>query len=150
MAYVNTYAGLKSFKNKLGYPHCDLDNWSVGSCLLMEIVATFFLVMMVYMTAVNSTKPKTEMYGLAIGGTLGIAVWTIGPMTGAGLNPWRVLGPAIITGELFTADYDYAWVYYLGNTLTGIGTGILWLLICMDKSDEATYTEDKRPLMDDE
>jgi len=75
---------------------------------------------MVYATAVASTKPKSEVYGLAIGGALGMAVLSIGPVTGASLNPFRVLGPAIVSGELFTAKYSYAWIYYAGNYIGGI------------------------------
>ena len=37
-----------------------------------------------------------------------MAVLSIGPITGAALNPFRVLGPAIVSGELFTSDYGYA------------------------------------------
>lgn len=132
--YRSQYTGDNDvFKSGLGFPHVATKHWSIGCALIMEMVATFTLVMMVYMTAVNSTKPKTEWYGLAIGGALGIACWTIGPMTGAGLNPWRCLGPAIVTGELFSSDYSYAWIYYLGNSGAGLLTGFLWKFACQVK-----------------
>merc|ERR1711979_7537 len=79
--YKSQYHGDNKLASNLGYPHRNPD-WSTGACLIMEIIATFVLCMMVYMTAVNTTKPKTEWYGLAIGGALAVGVWTIGPITG--------------------------------------------------------------------
>jgi len=37
-----------------------------------------------------------------------------------------MLPGSIITGELFTGKYSYAWVYYIGNTLSGLVCGLLW------------------------
>merc|ERR1712151_1296386 len=84
--------------------------------------------MMVYYTAVSKHKVD-YVYGFCIAGTLGISCLAIGDVTGAGLNPWRILPASILTGELFTSAYSYAWVYYLGNTLAGVVCGLLWRLV---------------------
>ena len=64
----------------------------------LEALGTFFLVWAIMGVAVNPTAVK-DWSGLVIGGTLGFAVMIIAPMTGAGLNPARALGPAIVANE---------------------------------------------------
>lgn len=131
-AFRRSYLGDKAkFTSELGFPHCNVKSFHTGTCFTVEMIATFFLVFMVYATAVSATKPKSEVHGLTIGGALGMAVLSIGPITGAALNPWRVLGPAIVSGALFTAKYDYAWVYYIGCPLGGAICALLWRFLYM-------------------
>merc|ERR1740139_1098380 len=111
---------------------------------MAESFATFFLVFMVYSTAIHVTKPKTEVYGLTIGGALGMAILSIGPITGAALNPWRVIGPALITGELFQPTYWYGFVYYAICPLAGAAMGGLSYLVF---SVDYEYTLEKDHVM---
>jgi MIP family channel proteins len=62
----------------------------------LEAIATFFLVMAVFGTAVDPKAPKVG--GLAIGLTVTAAILAIGPFTGASLNPARSFGPAVASG----------------------------------------------------
>jgi MIP family channel proteins len=64
----------------------------------LEAIGTFFLVWAIVGVAVN---PRAERgwAALVIGATLGMAVFVIGPLTGAGLNPARAFGPALVSGE---------------------------------------------------
>ena len=64
----------------------------------IEAIGTFFLVWAIMGVAVNPTAVK-DWSGLVIGGTLGLAVLIAAPMTGAGFNPARALGPAIVASE---------------------------------------------------
>jgi MIP family channel proteins len=64
----------------------------------LEALGTFFLVWAIMGVAVNPTAVK-DWSGLVIGGTLGFAVMIIAPMTGAGLNPARAFGPAVVANE---------------------------------------------------
>jgi MIP family channel proteins len=64
----------------------------------LEALGTFFLVWAIMGVAVNPSAIK-DWSGLVIGATLGFAVLIIAPMTGAGLNPARALGPAIVANE---------------------------------------------------
>jgi len=134
LLYKNVYSGPGKFASELGYPHCDTANWNVGACFLMEVVSTMFLVSMVYHTAVNSTKPNDLVYGFCISATLGVSVITIGDITGAALNPWRVIPSAAVTGELWTMNFNrYAWIYYLAIPLTGVMVGLFWKLMFQAK-----------------
>jgi glycerol uptake facilitator protein len=65
---------------------------------IAEGIGTFFLVWAIIGVAVNPRGSK-EWAALTIGGTLGLAVFVIGPLTGAGLNPARWFGPALVSGE---------------------------------------------------
>lgn len=66
--------------------------------LVLEAVATFFVVLVTLGTVVDRRAPAT-VYPLAIGLTITIGVYAIGPLTGAALNPARAFGPALIGGE---------------------------------------------------
>ena len=65
--------------------------------ILMEIVLTFFLVVVIFGTAVDSRAPK--MGGLAIGLTVALDILAGGPISGAAMNPARTFGPALASGH---------------------------------------------------
>lgn len=62
---------------------------------IVEMIGTFVLVLVI-LTAVYSEKSFKEWAPLAIGTTLGFAVMVFGPLTGAGFNPARWFGPALV------------------------------------------------------
>jgi MIP family channel proteins len=66
---------------------------SVG--FLGEVIGTFFLVWAIVGVAV-SPRAARDWAGFAIGATLGAAVMILGPVSGAGFNPARALGPALV------------------------------------------------------
>src|SRR5206468_6523941 len=63
----------------------------------IEAVLTFFLVFVVYGSAVDVRAPKIG--GLAIGLTIALDILLGGPFTGAAMNPARTFGPAIVGGQ---------------------------------------------------
>jgi len=71
---------------------------SILAGMATEGVATFFLLFAIIGVAVNPRGSK-ELAGLVIGGTLGGLVMFVAPLTGAGLNPARSFGPALVSGE---------------------------------------------------
>ena len=66
--------------------------------MVVEALGTFFLVWAIIGVAVNPRATK-EWAALAIGGALGMAVMVFGPLTGAGFNPARAFGPALVSGD---------------------------------------------------
>ena len=66
--------------------------------MAIEGIGTFFLFWAIVGVAVN---PRSERgwAALVIGGTLGLLVMIFGPLTGAGFNPARAFGPALVSGE---------------------------------------------------
>jgi glycerol uptake facilitator-like aquaporin len=70
----------------------------LGLGMLAEFIGTFALVFTIMGVAVD---PRTDraLGPLAIGAVLGLGVMVIGPLTGAGFNPARAFGPALVSGE---------------------------------------------------
>ena len=83
--------------------------------LLCEAIGTFFLVWAIVGVAVNP-RGSREWAALVIGGTLGLGVMVIGPLTGAGFNPARSFGPALVSGE-FDGAGKFLLVYVLGPSV---------------------------------
>ena len=81
--------------------------------LITEIILTFFLVFVVYGTAVDKRAPKVG--GLFIGLTVTLDILIGGPLTGAAMNPARYLGPALLGGGL-----SQCWIYWIGPIVGGI------------------------------
>jgi len=63
----------------------------------IEAVLTFVLVIVFFGTVVDSRGPK--LGGLAVGLTVTVAMLAADQLTGAALNPARVFGPALLSGE---------------------------------------------------
>ena len=88
--------------------------------ILLEVIATFFLMFVIYGTAVNADAPKIG--GLAIGLTIAADILAIGPLTGASMNPARSFGPAIASGV-----YDgLIVVYFFGPIIGAIAAAMVW------------------------
>jgi glycerol uptake facilitator protein len=83
--------------------------------MLAEGLGTFFLVLVIVGVAVNPRAAK-DWAALAIGATLGMLVMVIGPLTGAGFNPARSFGPALVGGNFGGAD-DFLLVYVLAPVI---------------------------------
>ena len=86
---------------------------SASMGLITEIILTFFLVFVVYGTAVDARAPKVG--GLFIGLAVALGVLMGGPISGAAMNPARHLGPALLGGGL-----QNIWIYWVGPVLGGI------------------------------
>ena len=90
-----------------------------GVGVFLEAVGTFFLVLVVFGTAVHPQAPRIG--GLAIGLTITMDILAFGPFTGAAMNPARAFGPALVSG---------AWaghlVYWIGPIAGGGAAGWLY------------------------
>lgn len=75
---------------------------------VVEAIGTFCLVLVI-LAAVFSKKSFKEWAPLAIGTTLGFIVFVGGPLTGAGFNPARWFGPALVSNE-----WGGVWPYLVG------------------------------------
>lgn len=92
---------------------------SATQAIALEAIATFFLMNVIYGTAVNSDAPKIG--GLAIGLTIAADILAIGPLTGGSMNPARSFGPAVASGVLAGQV-----VYWVGPILGAIAAAMLW------------------------
>ncbi len=85
----------------------------------LEAIATFFLMFVIYGTAVHANAPKIG--GLAIGLTIAAGILAIGPLTGGSMNPARSFGPAVVSGVLAGQV-----VYWAGPILGAIVATLVW------------------------
>lgn len=92
---------------------------STGIGILVEAVLTFFLVFVVYGSAVDSRAPKIG--GLAIGLTVALDILIGGPLTGAAMNPARTFGPAFVSGH-----WSNHVVYWIGPLIGGLLAGVVY------------------------
>jgi len=95
--------------------------------IVIEAITTFFLVFVVYGTAIDPRAPKIG--GLAIGLTIALDILFAGPLTGGAMNPARVFGPA-----LAASAWDAHYVYWIGPMLGGALAGIVYKTFLWPKS----------------
>lgn len=110
----------------------DLLNHSAMSGLAVEIILTFFLVTVIFMTAVHKKAPA-GMYGLAIGGMIFLIHLVGVPLTGASVNPARTFGPALISGY-----WDYHWIYWAGPIIGAVIAGLIMNYVFVKKAEQQT------------
>jgi glycerol uptake facilitator protein len=80
--------------------------------MVVEALGTFFLLWAIIGVAVNP-RAATDWAALAIGGSLGMSVMVFGQVTGAGFNPARAFGPALV-GHAFDGGGKFILVYVVG------------------------------------
>jgi MIP family channel proteins len=95
--------------------------------MAVEAIGTFFLMWAIIGVAVNP-RATAEWAGLAIGGALGMGVMVLAPLTGAGFNPARSFGPALVSGEWGGAD-TFLLVYVAGPVVGALVAAVLYFYI---------------------
>ncbi|MBI4200457.1 MAG: MIP family channel protein [Chloroflexi bacterium] len=93
---------------------------SPGMGLLIEIVLTFFLVAIVFATAMDPKGPG-HLAPFAIGIVVLVDHLVGVPLTGASMNPARSFGPALVSGT-----WANHWVYWVGPLVGGIIAGLVY------------------------
>ena len=94
---------------------------ALADAVVVEAVLTFFLVFVVFATAVDPRGTFKSIAGLAIGLTITFDILAGGPFTGAAMNPARAFGPQLVQDV-----WDDGWVYYVGPLLGGVGAALLY------------------------
>ena len=92
--------------------------------LFVELIGTFFLVWAIVGVAVNPRSDR-GWAALVIAGTLGFLVMVFGPLTGAGFNPARAFGPALVSGE-FGGAGDFIVAYVLAPVIGAVLAALLY------------------------
>jgi len=87
----------------------------------IEAILTFFLVWVVFATAVDPRGTFKSIAGLAIGLTIAMDAFMGGPLTGAAMNPARAFGPELVNG--FWAN---GWIWFLGPAIGGMLAAIVY------------------------
>ena len=99
-----------------------------GTAILLEGVGTFFLVFVVFGTAVDERAPRA-VFPLAIGLAITVAIMAIGPMTGGAVNPARAFGPAVASGQWLGQA-----IYWIGPLIGGALGGLVQHHFLMERA----------------
>ncbi len=112
---------------------------SPAAAAVVEVVTTFFLVLVIFGTAVDHRAPKS-VFPFAIGLTVALDIMASGPITGGAMNPARVFGPALVSGAW--ADH---WVYWVGPIVGGVLAAFLQHRFLMEEAPSAATAEHGGP-----
>ncbi len=96
---------------------------------LLEAIATFFLVFVIFATAVDPQAPKVG--GFAIGLVVAADILAIGPLTGASMNPARSFGPAVASGV-----FEGQLFYWLAPIVGAIVAAVLYARLFLPRAGE--------------
>jgi aquaporin Z len=80
-----------------------------GPGVVIEAVLTFFLVWVIFATAVDPRGAFQQISGLAIGFTIAFGVLMAYGLTGGAMNPARAFGPQLVGN-----NWAHFWVWYIG------------------------------------
>ncbi len=95
-----------------------------GAAVVVEAILTFFLVFVVFATAVDPRGAFKQIAGLAIGFTITFDILMGGVLTGAAMNPARAFGP-----QLVADNWSNFWVWYVGPFAGGVIAASLYELL---------------------
>jgi aquaporin Z len=96
-------------------------NLSAGNALVMEIILSFFLMFVVFGTAIDSRTGGRAIAGLAIGLTITMDIFGGGAVSGAAMNPARWFGPAVVQNDF--ADF---WIWIVGPVVGAVAAAVLY------------------------
>jgi len=99
--------------------------------MALEGVATFFLVLVFFATAVDSRGTFRSIAGFGIGLTMSLGILVAGPFTGGALNPARAFGPAVASGHWINWG-----IYWVGPLAGGFIAGLLYDSLFLRNSEE--------------
>lgn len=127
----STYrASVKDKNHTYGYPY--YKDEMLIQAFILEFIGSFMYMYMVYALMVDKRAPK-HVYGIALGGTVGVAVLSFGTISRGALNPARVFGPS-----LFDLQFSQWFVYMISPVLGCLSASFVYniLLLKTDVKDE--------------
>ncbi len=101
--------------------------------MVIEVVMTFFLVIVVFATAIDPRGAFGKIAGFGIGFVLFFDILMGGPLTGAAMNPARAFGPALLGGAL---DGRHFLIYWVGPVAGALAAGLLYEYVLIHDPDD--------------
>lgn len=108
------------------------NNLSFAQGVAVEAVLTFLLVWVVFSTALDRDGTWFRVAGLPIGLAVTVGILMGAPLTGAAMNPARVLGPALTFNE-----WSDHWVYWVGPFVGAAAAGLAYMNVVQPRSHGA-------------
>jgi aquaporin TIP len=100
------------------------------SGMILEGVATFFIVLAFFATTVDEHSTSRTLAALAVGLTYAISILAIAQFTGGALNPARAFGPWVAMG----GKVSNQGVYWVGPLAGGFVAGLLYDSVFLKKT----------------
>jgi MIP family channel proteins len=126
-------AGLEA-QGRLGAPALG-GGIGTGAAVVVEAILTFFLVFVIFATAVDDRSGVPQIAGLAIGITITVDILMGGVLTGAAMNPARAFGP-----ELVGRHWSHFWVWQIGPFAGAVIAATAYELLYLRARPSATAT----------
>lgn len=128
----------KSLKrlNGLGLP--TPDKRFTSESVYTEAVATFFF-QFALMSLHLDKRATPDVYAIGIGSMMALGILTIGNISGGGINPARVFGPSVITGDL-SADI---FIFIGGPAFGSLLAAFLYKEIFIEKKKKKVAQEEE-------
>lgn len=111
----------------------ELLNFNMESAFIVEIILTFFLVVVIFITTVHKKAPKS-VYGAAIDGMVFLLHLVGVPLTSASMNPARSFAPAVTTGD--AGLWEVQWLYWVAPIIGGIIAGVIMNYVYVNKAEK--------------
>jgi glycerol uptake facilitator-like aquaporin len=92
--------------------------------------------MFVIMAVATDTRAVGAAAAIAVGGTVALGALFGGPVTGAGMNPARSLGPALVAGE-----WQSFWLYVAGPVLGALVGAVTYQLVRGETASSAPASD---------
>ncbi|MGC1407473.1 MAG: aquaporin Z [Acetobacteraceae bacterium] len=107
-----------------GYGDLSPGKYSLGSCLLMEVLMTFFFLLIII--GCTSKGAAVGFAGIPIGLALTLIHLVSIPVTNTSVNPARSTGPALFAGGAYVSQL---WLFWLAPIVGAIIAGVVsrWL-----------------------
>ena len=105
---------------------------STGPAVVVEAVLTFFLVIVVFATAVDERGAFKQIAGLAIGLTISFDVLMAAGLTGGAMNPARAFGPQLVGNH-----WSHWWIWYVGPLAGGVIAASVYEMLYLRPSQPA-------------
>lgn len=104
--------------------------WSAAKrAAVIEAVITFLLVFAIFGTAVDPRHPNVGGFGIGL--TVAANIFLAGPLTGAAMNPARVLGTGFMSEPEF---WETAWLAYgVGPVAGAVFGAIVYHFLVLDR-----------------
>jgi len=117
---------------KLGAPTLT-PGFGVVHGVVIEVVLTFFLVTVVFATAIDPRGAFGKIAGFGIGFVLFFDILMGGPITGAAMNPARAFGPALLGSAL---DGRHFLIYWVAPVVGAVAAGLLYTRVLIHAPED--------------
>ncbi len=125
-----------------GYGDLSPGKYGMGACFLMELLLTFFFLMIIVGT--TSKGAATGFAGIPIGLALTLIHLVSIPVTNTSVNPARSTGPALFAGGAYVGQL---WLFWLAPVAGAMAAGFLARWIYTQESQDETIVVEKRTIV---